>query len=126
MDFESPLSKRSPLVPPVRTSLAEFVRPAWVSDHLCWTGVHGKNLHDLLPLPYTDEALKHAQNAKVAMIVAVNKIEEKLVPIEGEIEVRKRMNLSLSCDHRVVDGWDAANFLQAMKKLIENPLRLLS
>jgi 2-oxoisovalerate dehydrogenase E2 component (dihydrolipoyl transacylase) len=36
------------------------------------------------------------------------------------------MNLSLSCDHRVVDGWDAANFLQEMKRFIENPLRLLS
>jgi 2-oxoisovalerate dehydrogenase E2 component (dihydrolipoyl transacylase) len=35
------------------------------------------------------------------------------------------MNLSLSCDHRVVDGWDAASFLAAMKPLIENPLRLL-
>ena len=59
-------------------------------------------------------------------IVAVNKVEEKVVVIEDEIEVRKRMNLSLSCDHRVVDGWDAANFLQAMKPLIENPLRLLA
>ena len=36
------------------------------------------------------------------------------------------MNLSLSCDHRVVDGWDAANFMQALKNYIENPLRLLS
>jgi 2-oxoisovalerate dehydrogenase E2 component (dihydrolipoyl transacylase) len=59
-------------------------------------------------------------------IIAVNKIEEKLVPIDGDIEVPKRMNLSLSCDHRVVDGWDAASFLQEMKRLIENPLRLLS
>ncbi|HET9810275.1 MAG TPA: dihydrolipoamide acetyltransferase family protein [Sphingomicrobium sp.] len=59
-------------------------------------------------------------------IIAVNKIEEKLVPIDGDIEVRKRMNLSLSCDHRVVDGWDAASFLADMKPLIENPLRLLS
>ncbi|HXH52010.1 MAG TPA: dihydrolipoamide acetyltransferase family protein [Sphingomicrobium sp.] len=59
-------------------------------------------------------------------IIAVNKVEEKLVVVDGEIEIRKRMNLSLSCDHRVVDGWDAANFLQAMKPLIENPLRLLS
>ena len=48
--------------------------------------------------------------------------EEKIVPIDGEIEIRKRMNLSLSCDHRVVDGWDAASFMQAMKALIENPL----
>ncbi|MFO1077159.1 MAG: DUF692 domain-containing protein [Planctomycetota bacterium] len=31
----------------------------WISDHLCWTGVEGKNLHDLLPLPYTAEALQH-------------------------------------------------------------------
>ncbi len=31
----------------------------WVSDHLCWTGVDGTNLHDLLPLPYTEEALRH-------------------------------------------------------------------
>jgi 2-oxoisovalerate dehydrogenase E2 component (dihydrolipoyl transacylase) len=59
-------------------------------------------------------------------IIAVNKVEEKVVPVNGELEVRKRMNLSLSCDHRVVDGWDAASFLQAMKPLIENPLRLLA
>jgi uncharacterized protein (UPF0276 family) len=39
--------------------LAQRVRPAWISDHLCWTGVNGINLHDLLPLPYTDEALRH-------------------------------------------------------------------
>jgi uncharacterized protein (UPF0276 family) len=39
--------------------LARRVEPKWVSDHLCWTGVHGKNLHDLLPIPYTKEALEH-------------------------------------------------------------------
>jgi uncharacterized protein (UPF0276 family) len=38
--------------------LAARVQPEWISDHLCWTGVEGKNLHDLLPLPYTEEALK--------------------------------------------------------------------
>jgi 2-oxoisovalerate dehydrogenase E2 component (dihydrolipoyl transacylase) len=65
-------------------------------------------------------------NRPEVAILAVNKVEEKLVPIEDEIEVRKRMNLSLSCDHRVVDGWDAANFMQALKAYIENPLRLLS
>ena len=37
--------------------LARRFDPAWVSDHLCWTGVGGKNLHDLLPLPYTEEAV---------------------------------------------------------------------
>jgi hypothetical protein len=39
--------------------LARRVEPKWISDHLCWTGVHGKNLHDLLPIPYTNEALDH-------------------------------------------------------------------
>jgi 2-oxoisovalerate dehydrogenase E2 component (dihydrolipoyl transacylase) len=65
-------------------------------------------------------------NRPEVAIIAVNKVREMPVIIDGELEARKLMNLSLSCDHRVVDGWDAANFLQAMKKLIENPLRLLS
>jgi len=39
--------------------LAQRVEPAWISDHLCWTGVAGKNLHDLLPLPYTEEAVDY-------------------------------------------------------------------
>lgn len=40
-------------------ALADRVNPRWISDHLCWTGVHGVNLHDLLPVPYTEEALDH-------------------------------------------------------------------
>jgi uncharacterized protein (UPF0276 family) len=40
-------------------ALAGRVRPGWISDHLCWTGVGETNLHDLLPLPYTGEALRH-------------------------------------------------------------------
>lgn len=39
--------------------LIERVEPVWFSDHLCWTGVNKLNLHDLLPLPYTEEALDH-------------------------------------------------------------------
>jgi len=65
-------------------------------------------------------------NRPEVAIIAVNKVEEKVVVVDGDIEVRKRMNLSLSCDHRVVDGWDAASFMQALKGYIENPLRLLS
>jgi 2-oxoisovalerate dehydrogenase E2 component (dihydrolipoyl transacylase) len=65
-------------------------------------------------------------NRPEVAILAVNKVEEKVVPVDGELEIRKRMNLSLSCDHRVVDGWDAANFMQDLKKLIENPLKLLA
>ena len=40
-------------------ALARRFEPAWISDHLCWTGVAGRNLHDLLPLPYTEEAIGH-------------------------------------------------------------------
>ena len=65
-------------------------------------------------------------NRPEVAIIAVNKVEDKLVPVDDEIEIRKRMNLSLSCDHRVVDGWDAARFMQTLKGYIENPIRLLS
>jgi uncharacterized protein (UPF0276 family) len=39
--------------------LADRVEPAWISDHLCWTGVDGLNVHDLLPIPYTQQAIDH-------------------------------------------------------------------
>ena len=39
--------------------LADRIQPAWISDHLCWTGVHGQNMHDLLPLPYTEGTANH-------------------------------------------------------------------
>ena len=59
-------------------------------------------------------------------IIAVNKMQELPVIEDGEIVAKKKMNLSLSCDHRVVDGWDAASFLQHLRTFIENPIRLLS
>jgi uncharacterized protein (UPF0276 family) len=40
-------------------ALADTVEPALISDHLCWTGVHGRNAHDLLPLPMTEETVDH-------------------------------------------------------------------
>jgi len=52
-------------------TLADRVEPAWVSDHLCWTGVHGKNMHDLLPLPYTEETVKH-------VVARVSQVQEAL------------------------------------------------
>jgi hypothetical protein len=48
-------------------ALADDVEPAWVSDHLCWTGVDGRTSHDLLPLPYTDEAIANVV-ARVAHV----------------------------------------------------------
>lgn len=51
--------------------LAERVEPAWISDHLCWTGVHGRNLHDLLPLPYTEATARHVAER-------VSRVQERL------------------------------------------------
>jgi 2-oxoisovalerate dehydrogenase E2 component (dihydrolipoyl transacylase) len=65
-------------------------------------------------------------NRPEVAIVAVNKVRETPVVVDGELEIRKLMNLSLSCDHRVVDGWDAAEFMRDLKGLIENPLKLLA
>lgn len=42
--------------------LAHRVQPCWISDHLCWTGQGGHNLHDLMPLPYNQEAIQHVAN----------------------------------------------------------------
>lgn len=39
--------------------LANRVKPAWISDHICWTGVNGTQIHDLMPLPFTEEAVRH-------------------------------------------------------------------
>lgn len=39
--------------------LAQRIEPHWISDHLCWTGIEGLNMHDLLPMPYTEAALRH-------------------------------------------------------------------
>jgi uncharacterized protein (UPF0276 family) len=47
--------------------LARRVQPGWISDHLCWTGVGGLNLHDLMPLPYTAEALHHV-SARIGQV----------------------------------------------------------
>ncbi len=40
-------------------TLKQRIQPQWISDHLCWTGINGKNAHDLLPLPYTEEVIAH-------------------------------------------------------------------
>lgn len=57
-------------------------------------------------------------------IVGVNKLLERPVVRDGQIVVRKMMNLSCSFDHRVVDGWNAAEFVQALKNFLEQPATL--
>ncbi len=63
-------------------------------------------------------------NRPEVAIVGVNRLVERPAVIGGRIEIRKLMNLSSSFDHRVVDGWDAARFIQSMKRLIEAPALL--
>ena len=58
-------------------------------------------------------------------ILAVGALEEKAVVVGGELSTRKRMRVTMSCDHRVVDGALGARFLQTLRRLIENPLMLV-
>jgi uncharacterized protein (UPF0276 family) len=59
--------------------MAKRFEPVWISDHLCWTGVGDRNLHDLIPLPYTEEALKHV----VGRIRQVQETIERPLVIEN-------------------------------------------
>jgi uncharacterized protein (UPF0276 family) len=52
-------------------ALARRIRPHWISDHLCWTGVSGQSLHDLLPLPYADDVIDHVARR-------VRRVQERL------------------------------------------------
>ena len=70
-------------------------------------------------------------NRPEVAIIGPNRIIERPMYVTGtdgveRIEKRKLMNISISCDHRVVDGWDAASFIQQLKKLIETPVLLLA
>lgn len=65
-------------------------------------------------------------NRPEVAIIGPNKIIERPMYVEGQIAPRKLMNMSVSCDHRVVDGADAANFVQALKTLIETPVLLFA
>jgi uncharacterized protein len=60
-------------------ALAEWVHPAWISDHLCWTGVTGLNTHDLLPLPLNEATLRHV----VERIHVVQDILERRIVLEN-------------------------------------------
>jgi 2-oxoisovalerate dehydrogenase E2 component (dihydrolipoyl transacylase) len=64
-------------------------------------------------------------NAPEVAIIGVNKISMRQVWRDGGFVARKIMNLSSSFDHRVIDGWDAATFIQEVKSFIENPAKLL-
>lgn len=64
-------------------------------------------------------------NPPEAGIIAIGAIAEEPVAFNGEIVVRKRMKLTMSCDHRVIDGATGATFLQTVKLMLENPLAIV-
>lgn len=78
------------------------IEPAWVSDHLCWSSVGGHHAHDLLPLPYTDEALAHV----VGRIVAV---QERL----GRQLLIENVSSYLTYRHSTMPEWE---FLAAVSE----------
>ncbi|MFZ4748830.1 MAG: 2-oxo acid dehydrogenase subunit E2, partial [Sphingomonas sp.] len=65
-------------------------------------------------------------NRPEVAIIGPNRIIERPVFDGDDIRRAKLMNLSISCDHRVVDGWDAASFVQAVRKLLETPVLLFA
>ena len=64
-------------------------------------------------------------NPPESAILAIGSSEDKLVVEDGEPVVRKRMRVTMSCDHRVIDGAVGARFLQTLRRMLENPLMLV-
>ncbi|CAA9293428.1 MAG: Dihydrolipoamide acetyltransferase component of pyruvate dehydrogenase complex, partial [uncultured Gemmatimonadaceae bacterium] len=64
-------------------------------------------------------------NPPEAGILAIGAVEEKPVAVGGTVAVRRRMRVTMSCDHRVIDGALGAEFLRTLRRMIENPLMLV-
>lgn len=75
--------------------LTERVKPKWISDHLCWTGTEGINLHDLMPLPYTEEALKH-------LVKRIGEVQEFL----GQRILLENVSSYLTYQHSTISEWE--------------------
>ena len=76
-------------------ALAERVAPAWVSDHLCWGSVGGHYAHDLLPLPYTEEALDH-------VVERVRTVQDRL----GRQILIENVSSYLTFTHSAMPEWE--------------------
>jgi uncharacterized protein len=116
-------------------ALAARIEPAWISDHLCWTGVDHHNLHDLLPMPYTEAALRHltarvqqVQEAlgrrllleNVSSYVSFQADEMTEWEFIGELLERADCELLLDVNNVYVSsrnhGFDARTFIDAMPR----------
>ena len=76
-------------------ALIDRIEPEWVSDHLCWTGVSGENIHDLLPLPYTEDALEWVS-------ARISRVQEFL----GKPIALENVSAYLSFNHSEMNEWD--------------------
>ena len=83
-------------------ALIERIDPFIVSDHLCWTGVGGQNLHDLLPLPFTEEAIEHISRR-------VSQVQEHI----GRTILLENVSTYFTYEHSVMPEWE---FLTAVAK----------
>jgi 2-oxoisovalerate dehydrogenase E2 component (dihydrolipoyl transacylase) len=100
--------------------LAEAARTAKASrDELSGSTITITSLGPLGGLAATP-VINHPEVA----IVGVNRIDERPVVRNGAVVIRKMMNLSSSFDHRIVDGWEAASFIQRVKQYLERPATL--
>ena len=82
--------------------LAERVEPGWISDHLCWTGVDHTHLHDLLPLPYTEETLRH-------LTERIGRVQEFL----GRRILLENVSSYVVCAHDEMNEWTFVSELAA-------------
>jgi uncharacterized protein (UPF0276 family) len=76
-------------------ALARRCEPVFISDHLCWTGVHGVNLHDLLPVPYTQEALDH-------VVARVQRVQDYL----GQAIALENVSSYVQFSHSEMSEWE--------------------
>jgi pyruvate dehydrogenase E2 component (dihydrolipoamide acetyltransferase) len=65
-------------------------------------------------------------NPPEAAILAVGAVEDRVVAVNGEMAVRPRMHVTLTCDHRVIDGATGAQFLQTLKRYLEDPMMMIA
>src|SRR5258706_2997494 len=116
-------------------TLADRIEPAWMSDHLCWTGVDHHNLHDLLPMPYTEASLAHLVDrvSRVQDFLGRRLLLENVssyVAFAGDemseweviVELLRRADCELLLDVNNVyvssrnHGFDARRFIDAMPR----------
>lgn len=76
-------------------ALITIIEPQWVSDHFCWTGIQGINTHDLLPLPYTEEAIQH-------IVSRIHRVQEFL----GRQLLFENVSSYLSFSHSEFTEWE--------------------